>query len=92
MAIDTNPTMPERVINARKDRERLQCNGDTTPELITDEPATAPRADLEALLAHLDGVFRPLMERARAQDPGNSRLPALTAYYYNLLKKYGIQA
>ncbi|WP_374265053.1 tetratricopeptide repeat protein [Zoogloea sp.] len=35
---------------------------------------------------------RGMMERARSQDPGNSRLPALTAYYYNLLKKYGIQA
>ena len=34
---------------------------------------------------------RNLMERARAQDPGNARLPALTAYYYTLLKKYGIQ-
>lgn len=34
---------------------------------------------------------RTLMERARAQDPGNARLPALTTYYYNLLKKYGIQ-
>lgn len=72
MAIDTNPTMPERVINARKDRERLQCNGDTTPELITDEPTAAPRADFEALLAHLDGVFRPLMERARAKPQSAS--------------------
>ncbi|WP_374244398.1 tetratricopeptide repeat protein [Zoogloea sp.] len=35
---------------------------------------------------------RGMMERARLQDPGSSRLPALTAYYYNLLKKYGIQA
>jgi DNA-binding response OmpR family regulator len=34
---------------------------------------------------------RDLMERARQLDPGNSRLPALTAFYYNLLKKYGIQ-
>ena len=31
------------------------------------------------------------MERARAQDPGNARLPALTTCYYNLLKKFGIQ-
>ena len=35
---------------------------------------------------------RGLMERARRQDPGNTRLPALTTFYYNLLKKYGIQA
>ena len=34
---------------------------------------------------------RSLMERARQLDPGNSRLPALTTYYYNLLKKYGIR-
>lgn len=34
---------------------------------------------------------RELMERARKLDPGNSRLPALTAFYYTLLKKYGIQ-
>lgn len=34
---------------------------------------------------------RGLMERARQLDPGNSRLPALTTYYYNLLKKYGIR-
>jgi DNA-binding response OmpR family regulator len=34
---------------------------------------------------------RDLMERARKQDPGNARLPALTAFYYTLLKKYGIQ-
>ena len=34
---------------------------------------------------------RTLMERARLLDPGNARLPALTTYYYNLLKKYGIQ-
>jgi tetratricopeptide (TPR) repeat protein len=34
---------------------------------------------------------RDLMERARMQDPGNSRLPALNSYYYTLLKKYGIK-
>lgn len=34
---------------------------------------------------------RDLMDRARQIDPGNSRLPALTTYYYNLLKKYGIR-
>lgn len=37
------------------------------------------------------GQARDLMERARKQDPGNARLPALTAFYYTLLKKYGIQ-
>lgn len=53
-----------------------------------------------ALLKHIESCgwnerfadqARSLMERARAQDPGNARLPALTTYYYNLLKKYGIQ-
>jgi hypothetical protein len=53
-----------------------------------------------ALLKHIENCgwnerfaeqARSLMERARAQDPGNARLPALTTYYYNLLKKYGIQ-
>ena len=52
-----------------------------------------------ALLKHIENCgwnerfadqARSMMERARAQDPGNSRLPALTAFYYNLLKKYGI--
>ncbi len=53
-----------------------------------------------ALLKHIENCgwndrfaeqARNMMERARAQDPTNARLPALTAYYYNLLKKYGIQ-
>ncbi|HNO87844.1 MAG TPA: response regulator [Rhodocyclaceae bacterium] len=53
-----------------------------------------------ALLKHVENCgwneqfahqARDLMERARDQDPGNARLPALTAYYYTLLKKYGIQ-
>ena len=53
-----------------------------------------------ALLKHIENCgwnerfaeqARSLMERARAQDPGNARLPALTTYYYNLLKKFGIQ-
>lgn len=54
-----------------------------------------------ALLKHIENCgwnerfaeqARGMMERARAQDPGNSRLPALTAYYYSLLKRYGIHA
>jgi hypothetical protein len=53
-----------------------------------------------ALLKHVENCgwnerfadqARGLMERARLLDPGNTRLPALTTYYYNLLKKYGIQ-
>jgi DNA-binding response OmpR family regulator len=53
-----------------------------------------------ALLKHVENCgwnerfadqARGLMERARVLDPGNTRLPALTTYYYNLLKKYGIQ-
>lgn len=53
-----------------------------------------------ALLKHVENCgwnerfadqARGLMERARLLDPGNARLPALTTYYYNLLKKYGIQ-
>lgn len=53
-----------------------------------------------ALLKHIENCgwnerfaeqARNMMERARQHDPGNPRLPALTAYYYNLLKKYGIQ-
>lgn len=53
-----------------------------------------------ALLKHIEGCgwneryaeqARNLMERARTQDPGNARLPALTTFYYNLLKRYGIQ-
>ena len=53
-----------------------------------------------ALLKHIENCgwnerfaeqARSLMDRARAQDPGNARLPALTTYYYNLLKKFGIQ-
>ena len=52
-----------------------------------------------ALLKHVENCgwnerfaeqARTLMERARQQDPGNPRLPALTAYYHNQLKKYGI--
>ena len=54
-----------------------------------------------ALLKHIENCgwnescadqARSLMERARRQDPGNARLPALTTYYYNMLKKYGIQS
>ena len=53
-----------------------------------------------ALLKHIEGCgwneryaeqARNMMERARAQDPGNARLPALTTFYYNLLKRYGIE-
>ena len=42
--------------------------------------------------AWLSGLTRNMMERARQHDPGNPRLPALTSYYYNLLKKYGIHS
>ena len=34
---------------------------------------------------------RGMIERGGQQDPGNPRLAAITTYYYNLLKKYGIQ-
>lgn len=76
MAIDTNatrPTVHERVVNARKARERAERKKvmASAVELIVDEPAAAARSNLDALLAHLDEVFRPLMERARAK-PGNA--------------------
>ena len=78
MAIDTKPTMLERVVEARKDRARFRRkNGmDSAMELIIDEPAAATRPNLDALLAHLDEVFRPLMERARARRETSSPAPA----------------
>ncbi len=56
MAIDTKPTMLERVVEARKDRARFRRkNGmDSAMELIVDEPAAATRPNLDALLAHLE--------------------------------------
>ncbi len=53
-----------------------------------------------ALLKHIENCgwnerfaeqARGMIERGGQQDPGNPRLAAITTYYYNLLKKYGIQ-
>lgn len=33
---------------------------------------------------------RQFIDRVRRQDPGNARLSALTGYYHNIMKKYGI--
>jgi hypothetical protein len=70
--------MLERVVEARKDRARFRRkNGmDSAMELLVDEPAAATRPNLDALLAHLDEVFRPLMERARARRETSSPAPA----------------
>jgi len=53
-----------------------------------------------ALLKHIENCgwnerfaeqARGMIERGGQQDPGNPRLAAITTYYYNLLKKYGIR-
>ncbi|MBL0283134.1 MAG: response regulator [Zoogloea sp.] len=53
-----------------------------------------------ALLKHIENCgwnerfaeqARGMIERGGQQDPGNPRLAAITTYYHNLLKKYGIQ-
>ena len=74
MAIDTKPTMLERIVEARKDRARFKRKkgAETTMELIVDEPAAATRPSLDALLTHLDDVFHPLMEKARAKRADSS--------------------
>jgi DNA-binding response OmpR family regulator/Tfp pilus assembly protein PilF len=52
-----------------------------------------------ALLKHLEhrgwndkfaDQARQFIDRVRRQDPGNARLSALTGYYHNIMKKYGI--
>ena len=86
MALDTRDCL------IRAPREKLVVLKDLENYIVVDEG--------DALLKHIEGCgwneryaeqARNMMERARAQDPGNARLPALTTFYYNLLKRYGIE-
>lgn len=74
MGIDTKPTMQERVVAARETKAVLKRKpgvGEAI-ELLIDEPAAAQGPTLAALLTYLDGLFAPLMEKARARHDAAS--------------------
>mgnify|MGYP000682728768 CR=1 FL=1 len=57
-----------------------------------DLPVFGPGAVAADAQVRLRVIYEPTFAYSTHQDyDGNARLPALTTYYYNLLKKFGIQ-